>query len=358
MHEQQAIQDLVRVVTMSLTTRCIHCQTVFRITLEQLQAHGGQVRCGRCMKVFNGLDVLAPDAAMPAVASAAPTPQRPGSALTADPAPLPAAPPSAQTEAADPVTAVTEKTETEAETETEKELRTGTGAETRHRPGVATDAAPARTEADALPESAHVTEPVDAAEPQTTAAEEQPEVVKVDDDNPFVDEVAAEQPSKLHQPLLAAASVLLAVVLGTQAVYFYRGEIAARHPWARQWIADACVRAGCTVSLPQKPKSVLIEASDLQVVDPAQPSRIQLTATLRNHAGHDVAYPALDLVLTNVNDHTLVRRIFLPAEYLGAGRDPAAGIAANAELTVRLAMETGNLGAAGFRLAVLSAPQQ
>ena len=59
MHEQQAIQDLVRVVTMSLTTRCIHCQTVFRITLEQLQAHGGQVRCGRCMKVFNGLDVLA-----------------------------------------------------------------------------------------------------------------------------------------------------------------------------------------------------------------------------------------------------------------------------------------------------------
>jgi Protein of unknown function (DUF3426) len=92
------------------------------------------------------------------------------------------------------------------------------------------------------------------------------------------------------------------------------------------------------------------------VADPTNPNRIQLTATLRNHAGHDVGYPALDLVLTNVNDHTLARRIFLPEEYLDEGRDIRAGIAANAEVTVRLALETGNLGAAGFRLAVLPAP--
>ncbi len=94
----------------------------------------------------------------------------------------------------------------------------------------------------------------------------------------------------------------------------------------------------------------------MQLVDPARPDRIQLTATLRNHAGHDVAYPALDLVLTNATDHTLARRIFLPADYLGRQRDSRAGLAANAELTVRLTLETGNLGAAGFRLALLPAP--
>ncbi len=336
---------------MSLTTRCKHCQTVFRITLEQLQAHGGQVRCGRCMQVFNGLDVLAPDAAMSAGDTSAPLPQVPASAATEVMAP-PKATPSVQPDAADPVPVTAAKAESDVET----------GAE----PGAETDvaSAPAGTETlqDIMPdtssEQAEVREPADVPDPQTVATVERPEAVKVDEDNPFVDEVAAEKPEKLRQPLLVAASVLLAVLLGAQAVYFYRGEIAARHPLARQWIADACARAGCVVSLPQKPKAVLIEASDLQVVDPAQPSRIQLTATLRNHAGHDVAYPALDLVLTNVNDHTLVRRIFLPAEYLGTGGDPAAGIAANAELTVRLAMDTGNLGAAGFRLAVLSAPQQ
>jgi hypothetical protein len=40
-----------------------------------------------------------------------------------------------------------------------------------------------------------------------------------------------------------------------------------------------------------------------------------------------------------------------------ARRDPRGGLAAHAELTVRLALDTGNLGAAGFRLAVLAAPR-
>jgi len=332
---------------MSLTTRCIHCKTVFRITLEQLQAHGGQVRCGRCMQVFNGLDVLVPDAAMSAAVAETLSPPAPASAVTGVTAPSPAATPSVQPDAGDPALAPAEKAE-KAETETRAE------------PGAAP--APVGTEAsqdlmpDTLTEPVNVLEPANAADPQTMVTVERPESLKVDEDNPFVDEAATEKQVKMRQPLLAAASVLLVVLLGAQAVYFYRGEIAARHPLARQWLTEACTRAGCEVSLPQNPKAVLIEASDLQVVDPAQPSRIQLTATLRNHAGHDIAYPALDLVLTNVNDHTLVRRIFLPAEYLGGSRDPDAGISANAELTVRLVMETGNLGAAGFRLALLPAP--
>jgi len=81
-----------------------------------------------------------------------------------------------------------------------------------------------------------------------------------------------------------------------------------------------------------------------------------LTATLRNHAGHDLGYPALDLVLTNTKEHTLARRIFLPAEYLERGRDIAAGIPANAEITIRLDLDTGDLNPAGFRLDLLPAP--
>ena len=175
-----------------------------------------------------------------------------------------------------------------------------------------------------------------------------------DADNPFTHAPAASagQP----QRRLRAAVVLLVLMLAGQATFFYRSEVAARFPLAKQGLGWLCEKAACVVALPQRPQSILIEASDLQVIDPANPNRIQLTATLRNHAGHDVAYPALDLVLTNVNDHTLARRIFLPVEYLGAGRDIGAGIAANAEMTVRLALETGNLGAAGFRLAVLAAP--
>lgn len=332
---------------MSLNTRCNHCQTVFRITLEQLQAHGGRVRCGRCLQVFNGVEALVPDTDLSAAAAAATESSAQPSAAEMQPAvPAPEVAPAAQPASggdADVAGAVAATAEASESNPSDTTLQS---------------VAPPH---DILPEleGPEPEQPAGAiVVPEHDAATEteQPPAAAMAEDNPFAQDISDDEPEKTRHPVLVAASVLLASVLLAQALYFSRGEISARHPLARQWLTDACAWAGCVVSLPQKPKAVLIEASDLQVVDPAQPNRIQLTATLRNHAGHDVAYPALDLVLTNVNDHTLVRRIFLPAEYLSAGRNPDAGISANAELTVRLAMETGTLGAAGFRLAVLPAP--
>jgi predicted Zn finger-like uncharacterized protein len=308
-------------VSSSLTTRCAHCHTVFRVTTAQLQVHAGQVRCGRCMQVFDALSGLALEPAPveavqepvsePVAAATATAPELRVSTEPADTlsAPLQELLPDPQSEIAAPVSA---------------------------------DEVVAVAEARALPSVEAGLEPM-------------PSVEGIDADNPFARPHAELRPAIPRRRLLIAAG-MLAVVLAAQAVFFYRSEVAARFPLAKQGLVWLCAQAGCAVRLPQRPQSILIEASDLQVIDPANPYRIQLTATLRNHAGYDVAYPALDLVLTNVNDHTLARRIFLPADYLGAGRDIDAGIAANAEMTVRLALETGNLGAAGFRLAVLAAP--
>jgi hypothetical protein len=154
----------------------------------------------------------------------------------------------------------------------------------------------------------------------------------------------------------AAGTVLLGFLLGAQAVHLYRGELAARYPVLKPHLAQFCDWLGCTVAPPQRPKQIAIEASDLQATDTARPGIIRLTATLRNHAGHELGYPAIDLVLTNTREHTLARRIFLPNEYLDRGRDVAAGIPANAEVTVRLDLDTGDLNPAGFRLDLLAAP--
>jgi hypothetical protein len=129
-----------------------------------------------------------------------------------------------------------------------------------------------------------------------------------------------------------------------------------RHPGLRPVFTQFCTAFGCSVPLPQRPGLVRIEASDLQSVDPARPGVIQLAVTLRNYAGHHVAYPALDLVLTDTREHTLARRIFQPGEYLGQGNDAATGFPASAEITVRLDLDTGELGATGFRLGLLPAP--
>ena len=43
---------------MSLITACPACSTNFFVTTEQLNAHHGDVRCGKCSHVFNALDRL------------------------------------------------------------------------------------------------------------------------------------------------------------------------------------------------------------------------------------------------------------------------------------------------------------
>jgi len=154
----------------------------------------------------------------------------------------------------------------------------------------------------------------------------------------------------------AVGAVLLALGLGGQAAYLYRGDLAAQYPGLKPYLVQFCDLLRCTLAPPQRPRQIAIEASDLQATDTARPGLIQLTATLRNHAGHDLGYPALDLVLTNTKEHTLARRIFLPKEYLERGRDISVGIPANAEITVQLDLDTGDLNPAGFRLDLLPAP--
>lgn len=55
---------------MNLYTRCPHCETTFRVTTQQLQASGGQVRCGQCKQVFDAFATLTAQAPQSVVAEA------------------------------------------------------------------------------------------------------------------------------------------------------------------------------------------------------------------------------------------------------------------------------------------------
>lgn len=81
-------------------TRCPHCQTTFRIRLEQLAAAKGAVRCGSCLQVFKAANhlvsgeskaVLKPTAAAkaaPPIKAAAPTPVKTAAHAPITPAPV------------------------------------------------------------------------------------------------------------------------------------------------------------------------------------------------------------------------------------------------------------------------------
>lgn len=56
-------------------TRCPHCQTTFRIRLEQLAAAKGAVRCGSCLQVFKAADHLVSDKPKAPVPATTPKPK-------------------------------------------------------------------------------------------------------------------------------------------------------------------------------------------------------------------------------------------------------------------------------------------
>ncbi|MCW5599107.1 MAG: DUF3426 domain-containing protein [Nitrosomonas sp.] len=43
---------------MALITRCSECSTVFRLTIDELRAHDGQVQCNQCQQVFDAFASL------------------------------------------------------------------------------------------------------------------------------------------------------------------------------------------------------------------------------------------------------------------------------------------------------------
>lgn len=57
-----------------MITRCPSCHTRFRVHAEQLAARAGQVRCGKCSRVFNALGHLIEEAAALGAAAQAPQP--------------------------------------------------------------------------------------------------------------------------------------------------------------------------------------------------------------------------------------------------------------------------------------------
>lgn len=308
---------------MAMVTRCPNCAALFRVSAAQLQARQGRVRCGRCATIFDGFRDLAtlPEKA-PADGGRPEIAERTAASLQ----------PQTSTAGAYSDSVTSRSPETPA-----------VPAGFRFEP-IAAPASDASARGSGVAARAEMrTDHGLSATPPIGA------------DARFLEQAQAARRRGLRG--WALGSMLLAVGLTAQATYFYRGDLAAHYRPLRPLLLAMCEALECEVPLPQRPKLINIEASDVQNVDPARPGVIELTATLRNHADYVVAYPALDLVLTNTRDHTLARRVFLPREYLDPARDAKAGFPAKAEITIRLALDTGELGAAGFRLDLLPAPQ-
>ena len=101
------------------------------------------------------------------------------------------------------------------------------------------------------------------------------------------------------------AIAVLALGLATQAVLGFRDSLAAHVPATRPLLGAVCRAFGCTIDPLRDAAALFIEASDLQA-DPAHRGLLLLTATIRNRADHAIAYPYLELKLTDSADQVVV----------------------------------------------------
>jgi predicted Zn finger-like uncharacterized protein len=152
-----------------------------------------------------------------------------------------------------------------------------------------------------------------------------------------------------RKAVYAGAIVVLAIGIVLQGILEFRDALAAHVPATRALLASACRALPCTIEPLRDTAALSIDASDLQA-DPAHRGLLVLSATIRNRAGHAIAYPYLELTLTDSSDRVVVRRAFAPPDYAGGTADVRQGIAANGERLVKLFIDASATQQAGYRL--------
>lgn len=305
-----------------MITHCPSCQTHFRVHAAQLAARAGQVRCGKCSRVFDALEYLNEEV-VPARESSAAQEHAPMRAVTAatESAPEPAPLESASTQEA---LASAELQERANATSTKLEAEA---------PQVESGMSEA-----AMPELAPAPpESVDAAGAQGASAFD------------FGPIAAADPARRVRRwPWILGAFLLLLVLL-VQAAYFYRSAVIVLFPEIKPYAAELCASLGCELPLMRRIEQMSIEASDLQA-DTANPNIMVLSATLKNRAVFDQQLPLLELTLTDTQDQPVVRRVLTAQDYIGKTADTQAGFAANSEIAIKVFIEGSKVKATGYRL--------
>ena len=284
-----------------MITRCPSCRTHFRVHPEQLSARAGQVRCGRCGRVFDALEHLAEARALPDTPSSA-------RILTA-PAPVV---PETETPATAEFDFAADKTESAAQ-------------------AAAQATAP---RAPSVPDA--VRTPLPPSEQQAAA-----------DDFDFGPGAAPQARSFVW--LWAAGALLLLVLLLAQAAYYFRSTLIVLFPQVKPYATQLCANLGCDLPLPRRIELMSIEASDLQA-DTSNPNIMVLSATIKNRAIFDQQLPLLELTLTDAQDQPVVRRVLAPTDYIGKSTPAPAGFVANSEIAIKVFIEGSRVKATGYRL--------
>jgi predicted Zn finger-like uncharacterized protein len=331
---------------------------MFRVAADQLKLRGGLVRCGACQHVFDAIGALnyVDDATLPAAAA--------GSAAVGD---VIAAIRRAETVASkamsqhgdggdaapadDPAVAVATRPPSFPAATVSIPPAAATMATA---DDTDPDAQPVPAESAALPAAMPTARLADDAGSAPSGASSPPAAARTSAAAGI--ETSETAPAFLREErpkrrgLLYLAGAFFLVLLLAQLAVLLRADVLARYPQARPLLGELCRVFRCTVGWPARGDMLAVVGTELQSLPGT--SAFELTAVVRNRGSVTLALPAIELTLTDTLNRPVVRKVFAADAYLAGEADARqrleAGLAAGADLTVRIAFEARGVNAAGF----------
>jgi predicted Zn finger-like uncharacterized protein len=150
------------------------------------------------------------------------------------------------------------------------------------------------------------TEPVDQQEAAADSAD-QPEFLKHAQRRAFWRHPAT-------RAVLSLLFVILLAGLGLQLAHQFRDLIAAHHPESRPVLARWCDIAGCEIKPPLRIEDLQVESATLVRAASEGPDSYRLAVVVHNKAPIGLAWPHVDLTLTDENGAVIARRVFSPQD--------------------------------------------
>jgi predicted Zn finger-like uncharacterized protein len=291
--------------------QCPHCRTVFAVSGDHLEAAGGRVRCGHCLKPFNAnLHVVedlppsseAPDAGEPTPALSD-TLRQVAALPESQPAPRPVADPAPEPVASE---------------------------------------APTGAEPQVSPETGLASPPLAGREPAVV-----PEVLAAD----------AAAMMKARTPWYVGAgqgvAVLVLLVLGlAQYAWFMPEDLLQRFPQAGPWLEKAFRSAGHELAVPRDLSRLRLMSRDVRVHQ-GYANVLQVNAKLVNQALTQRPYPNLRLTLFDVTGAVVAARTFGPKEYLEESVASTKGMQPGVPLQIHLDIVSPDTAAVSYEFQFL-----
>jgi len=118
----------------------------------------------------------------------------------------------------------------------------------------------------------------------------------------------------LVQAAMGLVALLLALGLTVQLGHHFRDWIAAHHPSTRALLHTWCAQVGCQIKPPMRLDALQVDAATLVRTASEGADRYRLTVAVNSRSDVELAWPHIDLTLTDDRGTVIARRAFSPSD--------------------------------------------